>query len=42
MQAVVHCWTKCTANGGECVEKQFFLAENFLYQIMLLCSLYLL
>jgi len=30
------------ANGGDCVEKQCFVAENLLYQIVLLCSLYLL
>ena len=27
------------ANGGDCVEKQHFVAENLLYQIVLLCSL---
>jgi len=21
MQALVYCWQKCTANGGDCVEK---------------------
>jgi len=42
MQALVHCWQKCTANGVDCVVKQYFVAENFLYQTVLLCSLYLL
>ena len=23
MQALIHCWWKCTANGGYCVEKMF-------------------
>ena len=34
-------WQKCTANGGGYVEK-CSVAENFLYQTVLLCSLYLL
>ena len=42
MQALVHCWRKCIANGGDYVEKLFIVAENLLYQIALLCSLYLL
>ena len=33
---------KYIANGFDCVEKQCFLAENLLYQIVLLCSLHLL
>ena len=33
---------KITANGGDCVGKQHFAAQNLLYQIVLLCSLYLL
>ena len=35
-QAPVHCWQKCISNGGDYVEKQCFVAEIFLYQIMLL------
>ena len=35
MQALVHRWWKCIAN----VEKECFVAENLLYQIVLLCSL---
>ena len=31
---------ECTAKGDDCVEKQCFVAENLLYQVMLLCSLY--
>ena len=33
---------KCIANSSHCVEKQHLVAENLLYQILLLCSLYLL
>jgi len=32
---------KCIANGDDYVEKQCFVAGNLLYQIVLLCSLYL-
>ena len=39
-KALVHCWQKCTANGGDYTEKKYFVAENLLYQVMLLCSLY--
>ena len=42
MQALVHRWRKCIANGGDYVEKLCFVAKNLLYQIVLLCSLYLL
>jgi len=42
MQAIVHRWRKCIANGGDYVEKQCFVAKNLLCQIVLLCSLYLL
>jgi len=42
MQALAHLWQKCIATGGESVEKQCFVAEHTLYQIVLLCSLYLL
>ena len=31
MQAFVHCWQKCTANGGDYIERQCFLAENAIY-----------
>jgi hypothetical protein len=40
MQAAVHRWRKCIADGGNYVER--FLAKNLLYQTVLLCSLYLL
>jgi len=39
MQALGHCWQKYIATGGIYVEKQSFVAENLLYQIVLLCSL---
>ena len=42
MQALVHHWQKCIANGGTSVETLCFVAENLLYQIVLLCSLCLL
>ena len=42
MQALVHHWQKCIANDGDYVEKSWFVAENILYQMVLLCSLYLL
>ena len=32
MQVLVHCWWKCIANGSDYVEKQGFVAENLLYQ----------
>jgi len=35
MQALVHHWQKCIANGRVYVEKQCFVAENLLYQIVL-------
>ena len=28
---------KCTDNGGGCVEKECFVAENLLHQVALLC-----
>jgi len=31
MQALVHCGQMCITSGGDCVEKQFFVAENLLY-----------
>ena len=37
MQVLVHRWWKCSANGENCVEKQCFVAESFLYQTALLC-----
>ena len=42
VQAPVHCWQKCIANGVDYVEKLCSVDENFLYQIVLLYSLYLL
>ena len=42
MWTLVHGWWKCIANGGDYVEKWCFVAENLLYQILLLSSLYLL
>ena len=39
MQALVYHWWKYTANGGDCVEKECFVAQNLPYQIVLLCSL---
>ena len=42
MQALVHHWRKCRAYGSDYVEKYCFVAENLLYQIVLLWSLYLL
>ena len=41
MQALVHHWQKCIASGGDCVENECFVAENVLYPIVLLFSLYL-
>jgi len=38
MQALVRCWKKYTANDGDYVEKQCFVAENLLYQIAVFCS----
>ena len=42
MHALVHRWRKCIANSGYYVEKYRFVAKNLLYQIVLLCSFYLL
>jgi len=42
MQPLVHHSQKCLANSGDCVEKQCFVAENLLSQVVLLCSSYLL
>ena len=42
MKDLFDCWQKCTANGGDYAEKECFVAENVLYQIALLCFLYLL
>ena len=42
IQAFVHCWQKCTFNSGDYVEKYCFVTNNFLYQLMVLCSFYLL
>ena len=42
IQGLVNHWWKCTDNGGDSVGRECFVAENFLHQIVLLCSLYLL
>lgn len=42
LHALVHCCWKYITNGGHYVEKPCFVAENSLYQIILLCSLLLL
>ena len=48
MQALVHLRQKCIAIGGDYFENKqtnnqtCFVAENLLYQTVLLCSLYLL
>ena len=42
MQALVRSRWNCTATGGEYAEKECFVAANFLSQMQLLCSLYLL
>ena len=39
MQPLVHHWWKCIANAGDYVEEECFVADNFLYQIVLLYSL---
>ena len=41
VQTGLCCWTKCIAKGGDYIEKYCFVAENFLYQVVLLCSFYL-
>ena len=33
-------WLKCIANDDCCAENYCIVAENFLYQIVFLCSLY--
>ena len=40
MQALAHHCCKLRANGGDCAEKERFVAENLFYQTVLLCSLY--
>jgi len=32
----IHCQSKCRATGGDYVEKQSFVAENLLHQVVLL------
>ena len=32
MKAIVHCWIKHITNSGDYVEKESFVAKNFLYQ----------
>ena len=42
MQAFVHCWWKCIVvhfDSGDRAEKQCFVAENFLWETVLLHSL---
>ena len=39
MQALVLCWQKCIANGGEYIGEQFSVMESFLYGMVLLYSL---
>jgi hypothetical protein len=41
MPALVHRWRKCIASGGDHVEQQYIVAENWLYLMALLCTLYL-
>jgi len=36
MPTLVHCWQKCTANCGDSVEKYCSVADNYLYQRVLL------
>lgn len=38
LQALVHHWSKCTAGCGNC-QKIAFVADDFLYQVVLLCCL---
>ena len=42
MQALVHCWWECIANGSDYIEKQCFVAVDLLYGLVLLRSLNLL
>lgn len=37
MHASVHCWWKCIFNTVDCVDKQCFVSQNLLYQVLLLC-----
>ena len=39
MQALIHGWQKCRANDGHYRKEWCFVAENFLYKIVLLFSL---
>ena len=39
MQSLVQHWWECIANSGDSVEKWCFLAENLLYQTVVMCSL---
>jgi len=36
VQAIIHCWWKCIANDGDCVEKGCSEAENLHYEVELL------
>ena len=42
IQTLVYRWWKYLAAGGDYAEKHWFVAENLLYQAVLLCPLYLL
>jgi hypothetical protein len=42
MQALVHRWRKCIANGGDYGEGQCFVADNLLYPTAILYNQYLL
>ena len=39
MHALVHWWWKCITNDGDYVEKECFVAENLIYQIVFLVSI---
>lgn len=41
-RSLVHHWWNCTANGGVTMLKKYTVAENWLYQMLLLRSYYLL
>jgi len=42
MKAVIHIQRKCMANVHDYADQQHFVADSLLYQIVLLCSLFLL
>jgi hypothetical protein len=41
MQTHVHRWRKCIATGGDYVEQQCLVAENWLFATALLFAIYL-